>query len=100
MHPNVILVQAALLQAGASGQVHELQASTRTAVEAVVALSCPVGAIANSLVFVADEVPILVLTSGAHRVDLAHLAAVIEARVILRAPADRVREATGQQSAA
>ena len=61
--------------------MQELEASTRTAADAVAALGCPVGAIANSLVFLADDQPVLVLTSGAHRVDTAHLAAQMRRRL-------------------
>ena len=59
-------------------------------------LGCDVGAIANSLVFLADGEPLLVLTSGAHRVDTRHLAGLVGAAVIRRAPVARVKEATGQ----
>jgi prolyl-tRNA editing enzyme YbaK/EbsC (Cys-tRNA(Pro) deacylase) len=54
-----------------------------------------VGAIANSLVFVADGSPLLVLTSGAHRVDTAWVARVVGAATVRRADADFVRTHTG-----
>ncbi len=54
------------------------------------------GAIANSLVFIADEAPILVLTSGAHRVDTRFLAERLGVAAVRRASADEVRAATGQ----
>ncbi|MEX0913733.1 MAG: YbaK/EbsC family protein, partial [Demequina sp.] len=73
-----------------------LDESTHTAAEAAAALGCDVGAIASSLVFLADGAPFIVLTSGAHRVDTAHLASQIGAQSITRANADQVREATGQ----
>lgn len=53
-------------------------------------------AIANSLVFVADGTPVLVMTSGGHRVDLDVLARSTGAATIAMAPASVVREATGQ----
>uniref|UniRef100_UPI000363D434 YbaK/EbsC family protein n=1 Tax=Nocardiopsis lucentensis TaxID=53441 RepID=UPI000363D434 len=62
-------VAEALERAGARGTVRALPASARTAAEAADALGCEVGAIANSLVFIADERPLLVMTSGRHRVD-------------------------------
>ena len=97
VHPNTQAVAAALARAGAAGQVHELEASTRTAAApAAAALGCPVGAIANSPVFLADDQPVLVLTSGAHRVDTAHLAAQLAARAVRRASPEQVRAATGQ----
>ena len=46
-----------------------------TAALAAEALGCEVGAIANSLLFDADGAPVLILTSGAHRVDTAKVAA-------------------------
>lgn len=96
MHPSTEKVAAALAKAGAEGPIRELEESTRTAVEAAAALGCEVGAIANSLIFVADSEPILVLTSGAHRVDPHHLAEQIGAREVRRATAAEVRSATGQ----
>ena len=82
--------------AGLRSQVRVLADSTRTAAEAAAALGCEVGAIASSLVFLADGEPILVLTSGSHRVNTDALAARIGAKEITRASADQVREATGQ----
>lgn len=96
MHPNVEAVAAALVAAGIRTEVREVDASTRTAADAAAALGCPVGAIANSLVFVADGEPLLVLTSGAHRVDLGVLAGRIGAGAVVRATPDEVRAATGQ----
>ena len=49
--------------------------TVHTAVLAAEALGCEVGAIANSLLFDADGTPVLILTSGAHRVDTAATAA-------------------------
>ena len=96
MHPHTRAVAAALAAAGAAGQVRELTGSARTAPEAAAALGCPVGAIANSLVFLADDEPVLVLTSGAHRVDPPHLAAQLGVGRVRRASPELVREATGQ----
>jgi prolyl-tRNA editing enzyme YbaK/EbsC (Cys-tRNA(Pro) deacylase) len=70
--------------------------SARTAAAAAEALGCPVGAIANSLIFMADGEPVLVLTSGAHRVDTAHLATQIGVAALKRATPEQVRAATGQ----
>ena len=86
---------AALERAGLTGRVHELEASARTAADAAHALGCDVGAIANSLVFAADGDFVLVLTSGAHRVDLDLLAAHLGVAKVQRATPDQVREATG-----
>ena len=96
MHPQHQAVQDALRAAGARGEVRVLTESARTAAEAAAALGCEVGAIANSLVFLADDAPVLVLTSGAHRVDLAHLAPQLGVARVRRATPDQVRAATGQ----
>jgi prolyl-tRNA editing enzyme YbaK/EbsC (Cys-tRNA(Pro) deacylase) len=95
MHPSVATVLAALRSAGAEGEVHELEESARTAKDAAEALGCEVGAIASSLVFMADEAPLLVMTSGAHRVDEALVAQAIGASTMRRATPDEVRVATG-----
>ncbi|MEV2278690.1 YbaK/EbsC family protein [Nocardiopsis sp. NPDC049922] len=89
-------VAEALEGVGARGAVRELPASTRTAAEAAAALGCEVGAIANSLVFMADERPLLVMTSGRHRVDPALLAERLGRQRVRRATAEEVRAATGQ----
>jgi prolyl-tRNA editing enzyme YbaK/EbsC (Cys-tRNA(Pro) deacylase) len=68
----------------------------RTAQQAADGLGCEVGAIANSLVFDADSSPVLVLTSGAHRVDTDKVAATIGVGSLRRATPDFVREHTGQ----
>ena len=81
---------------GARNRVRELPASTRTAAEAARALGCEVGAIANSLVFMADDSPLLVMTSGRHRVDVALLAERLGRGRIRRAAPEEVRAATGQ----
>ena len=95
MHPTVARVVAELESRGWSGEVRELSDSARTAAEAAAALGCRVGAIASSLLFAADGAPLLVLTSGAHRVDTAAVAGLIGAESVERAPAAMVREATG-----
>ncbi|MBF6328346.1 YbaK/EbsC family protein [Nocardia transvalensis] len=89
-------VAAALESAHVSGRVRKLSESTRTAAEAAAALGCEIGAIANSLVFIADGAPVLVMTSGRHRVDTTALAARRGYRELRRATADEVRAATGQ----
>jgi len=95
-HPAVRQVSAALGAAGATGSVRTLDASARTAQQAADQLGCPVGAVANSLVFDADGAPLLVLTSGAHRADPARLAAAVGAQRVARATPEFVRQHTGQ----
>jgi len=102
MHPNVTHVQQALQSAGAraSGdlpsQVRLLPDAVTTAVAAAAALGVEVGQIANSLIFDADGAPLLVLTSGAHRVDTAKVAGLVGASGLRRATPDFVRTHAGQ----
>jgi prolyl-tRNA editing enzyme YbaK/EbsC (Cys-tRNA(Pro) deacylase) len=78
------------------GKVRVLPESAPTAAAAAAQLGCEVGAIANSLVFAADGAPLLVMTSGAHRVDTTRVAALVGAAVVSRADAKSVRTWTGQ----
>jgi len=95
VHPNAERVAAALRDAGASGAVRELTDAATTAAEAAAALGVPVGAIVKSLVFMADDEPVLVLASGDHQVDTAAVAAVLAVGKVKRADVDTVRAATG-----
>jgi len=95
-HPRVAEVADLLAVSGAAGQVRELPGSARTAVEAAAQLGVPVGAIANSLVFDVDGEPLLVLTSGGHRVDEVQVAGLLGVPRVARASADFVRRHTGQ----
>jgi prolyl-tRNA editing enzyme YbaK/EbsC (Cys-tRNA(Pro) deacylase) len=96
MHPNTRKVTDALRGHGVAGEVRELPEPAPTAATAASQLGCEVGAIANSLVFNADGAPLLVLTSGAHRVDTGKVAALVSASRVKRADPDFVRRATGQ----
>jgi prolyl-tRNA editing enzyme YbaK/EbsC (Cys-tRNA(Pro) deacylase) len=98
-HPNVQAVQDALESAGATGpssRMKLLPEGAHTAAAAAAALGIEVGQIANSLVFDADGEPLLVLTSGAHRVDTAKVARLIGVTVVKRATPEFVRQHTGQ----
>ncbi len=96
MHPSAVKVAAVLRERGVPGEVRELPEPAPTAATAAAQLGCELGAIANSLVFNADGAPLLVLTSGAHRVDTGRVAALIGASKVKRADPDFVRQATGQ----
>lgn len=96
MHPNVQAVADALMAADAHGQVRMLPDAASTAAAAAEALGVEVGQIANSLIFTADGDPLLVLTSGAHRVDTTKVATLLGVGAIRRATPDFVREHTGQ----
>jgi prolyl-tRNA editing enzyme YbaK/EbsC (Cys-tRNA(Pro) deacylase) len=99
-HPSIELVVAALDAAGADPQrvarLRVLPDAVTTAAAIAAALGVEVGQIANSLVFDADGAPLLVLTSGAHRVDTEKVAALVGAHRVRRASPDFVRAATGQ----
>lgn len=90
------IVQQQLVEAGLTVRVRELPDSARTAAQAAAALGCEVGAIASSLLFLADGEPLLVMTSGRHRVDTEVLAANTGALEVAMASANEVRRVTGQ----
>jgi prolyl-tRNA editing enzyme YbaK/EbsC (Cys-tRNA(Pro) deacylase) len=90
-------VVAALAAAGVDADVRRLDEPVPTAADAARVLGCEVGAIANSLVFDADGAPLLVLASGAHRVDTGKVAALVGAQRVRRATPAFVFEATGQE---
>jgi prolyl-tRNA editing enzyme YbaK/EbsC (Cys-tRNA(Pro) deacylase) len=95
-HPGVQRVVSALRSGGWDGTVHEFPDGVRTAKAAAEGLGCAVGAIANSLLFDAAGTPVLILTSGAHRVDTGTVAARIGVERLDRAAPDFVRRHTGQ----
>ncbi|HYJ77645.1 MAG TPA: YbaK/EbsC family protein [Actinomycetes bacterium] len=72
-----------------------LDDSARTAAQAAEQLGVGIAQIANSLVFSADDAPLLVMASGGHRVDTAKVAALVGAQRVDRADADFVRTHTG-----
>ncbi len=90
---SALKVQAAL---GASYQVFEFEASTRTAAEAAAAIGCSVAEIAKSLVFRTERSSraVLAIVSGVSRVDERKLGEIVGERLV-RADADFVREKTG-----
>ena len=88
-------VAAALRAGGVTPEIREFPQSTRTAGEAAAAVGTTLGQIVKSLVFLADGAPVLVLVSGANRVDPIKLAAARGAHAVRRASADDVRRLTG-----
>lgn len=95
-HESVTRFREELARRGGQGQVRVLPETVHTAALAAQALGCEVGAIANSLLFDAEGSPVLVLTSGAHRVDTAVVAERIGVGSLRRAKPDFVRQHTGQ----
>ena len=93
--PSVQRVRRALDEAGVASEIVELPGAARTAKAAAHFLGCDVGQIANSLVFrTQSHQAILVMSSGAKRVDLDRLAAVA-GEAVGKADAEFVRSATG-----
>jgi prolyl-tRNA editing enzyme YbaK/EbsC (Cys-tRNA(Pro) deacylase) len=97
MHRNAEHVAEVLRALGVSGQVRELPEPAPTAAAAAAQLGCDVSAIANSLLFSADGEPLLILTSGAHRVDTGKVAAEVGVEKLGRADAEFVHASTGQR---
>ena len=89
-------VLAALHEHGLEGEVHVLSDSARTAQEAATALGIEVGQIASSLIFkLPDGSPLLIITSGRHRVDTDLVAKNLGIEKLGRVDADYVKENSG-----
>jgi prolyl-tRNA editing enzyme YbaK/EbsC (Cys-tRNA(Pro) deacylase) len=96
MHPNCDAVNDILQAAGLPGRVRMLDEAVATAKAAAQYLGCPVGAIANSLIFATDGgEPLLIMTSGAHRVDMVKVGELLGVE-LRRATPEFVRQHTGQ----
>jgi prolyl-tRNA editing enzyme YbaK/EbsC (Cys-tRNA(Pro) deacylase) len=100
-HSAIARFRSELASRGGRGRIVVLPDSVHTAALAAEALGCEVGAIANSLLFAGatetgESVPVLILTSGAHRVDTAKAATSVGVRTLKRAAPEFVREHTGQ----
>jgi prolyl-tRNA editing enzyme YbaK/EbsC (Cys-tRNA(Pro) deacylase) len=95
-HAAIARFRSGLEAAGATGRVVVLPDTVHTAALAAQALGCEVGAIANSLLFDAEGSPVLILTSGAHRVDTGKVAADLGLPTLRRAKPEFVRQHTGQ----
>jgi prolyl-tRNA editing enzyme YbaK/EbsC (Cys-tRNA(Pro) deacylase) len=95
--PAVEGVRRALLAAGLADTVRTFDDDVPTAAAAAEVLGCELGAIANSLVFEVDGAPLLILASGAARVDTRFVAQQIGSGRIRRASPEFVFAHTGQQ---
>src|SRR3954454_8402384 len=101
-HPNVQAVRDALDAAGArtadgsAPDIVILDEAVHTAPAAAEALGVTVGQITNSLIFDADGEPLLVLTSGAHRVNTTKIARTLGLTKVGRATPEFVRHHTGE----
>lgn len=94
-HPSITRVRDALAAHGLTPEVRWFDQAATTAQAAADALGIEVGAIANSLIFALDGEPVLVLTSGAHRVDTEWLGEKLGG-TLGRASKELVKQATGQ----
>ena len=97
MHPRAAEFVDRAADRGVDVEVREFDEGTKTAVDAAAAIGCPVGAVASSLVFRAGDGLVVVVTSGANRVDEAELAAHLGVAVdeVAMADPDRIRETVG-----
>ena len=89
-------VSDALKSKGMSGQIKVLSESARSAAEAAAALGIEVGQIASSIIFkLPNEAPLLVITSGRHRVDTELVAKELSVDNLDRVDANYVKELSG-----
>ncbi|NYD41455.1 YbaK/EbsC family protein [Nocardioides panaciterrulae] len=95
-HPAITRFRDEHRARGGTGEIVILPDSVHTAALAAAALGCETGAIANSLLFDAAGSPVLILTSGAHRVDTVRVAERLGLPALERATPEFVREHTGQ----
>ena len=95
-NPSVVRVTALLKELGCTGEVTILSDSARTALDAANALGIEVGQVASSIVFkLPNGNPLLVITSGRHRVDTELVAKNLGVEKLHRADADFVKNASG-----
>jgi Cys-tRNA(Pro) deacylase len=96
MHPSAeAFARQASEEHGFEVDVHEFEEGTKTAADAADVVGCDVAQIASGLVFVADDEPVMVITSGANRVSERQLAEVCDADSTEMADPETVREVTG-----
>ena len=80
---------------GIEPRIRRFPEGTKTAADAAAAIGCDLAQIVKSLVFMADDRPVIAFTSGANRVDPAKLARVVGATSARRATPEEARDATG-----
>ena len=95
VHRNTQRVIDAAAAAGLTVEVTRFPEGTRTAQDAADAIGCTVGAITKSIVLMADDGPLLVLTSGSNRADYGKVASALGVTGVRRADAEEARTATG-----
>ena len=93
---SVVRVSALLKKLNCSGQVRILSESARTALDAADSLGIEVGQVASSIVFrLPSGNPLLVITSGRHRVDTSLVAENLGVEKLHRADAEFIKESSG-----
>lgn len=93
---SVERVRQVLAGHGLTAEIKQFDASTRTAADAAATIGCTVEQIAKSVIFraVQSDRAVLVIASGANRVDTAKIAAAL-GEPIGKADAEFVRQRTG-----
>ena len=88
--------QEAAIKLGVKGEVNILAETARTAIDAANGLGIEVGQIASSLIFkLPSGNPLLIITSGRHRVDTDLVAKNLGIAELGRADANYVKEVSG-----
>lgn len=97
MHPSTQKFANAASSLGLNIEIVTFEQSTRTAEEAAAAIGCQVAQIVKSLVFTANEQPVIALVSGANQLDTGKLAGLLGVgkKKVKRADAEVVKAATG-----
>lgn len=96
MNPKHSLFINDLERAGITRNIKLLEEGTHTAAAAAAYLGCEVAAIANSLIFDCAGEPLLIMSSGAGKVDTKRVSAALGGVTLKRASPDFVKQATGQ----
>ena len=94
-HRNARRVADAAAAAGLDIAIRHVPQGARTAADAAAAIGCDVAQIVKSLVFMADDRPVVALLSGTDRLDTDRLAAELGAASVRRANGVEARDATG-----
>ena len=93
---SVVRVTSLLKELGCAGEVTILSDSARTALDAANALGIEVGQVASSIVFkLPNSNPLLVITSGRHRVDTELVAKNLGVEKLHRADAEFIKSSSG-----
>lgn len=98
MHPRAReFSELAVAEYGFEVDVYEFPEGTKTAADAADAIGCSVAQIASSIVLSADGALVVVVTSGANRVDLTKVASILDvpAKSVEMADAGPIRETIG-----